>query len=115
MKVALNRMSPVDAWNNMSDQVIVNMDFFNNKCSNITEDDWKMMLTLKRRLTLFNIFGGAMNKTFVPLTLESIGIDMTESSITKWLKKNNEDLDKIRDFLSRTADKKYRELLVGKF
>jgi hypothetical protein len=113
MKVALNQKSPVEAWNNLKQNVIVNVDFFNNKCSNITEEDWKMMLTLKRRLDLFNIFGGVMNQTFVPLTLENIGINMDEPSITRWLLKNNIEMDSIRDFLGRKGTDKQRKLING--
>lgn len=115
MKISLNKISQCEYWRNLSEEVVVNKDFFNNKCSNMTEDDWKMMLTLKRRLNLFNIFGGIMNQTFIPLTLENIGINMDEASITKWIIKNNAEIDKIRDFLSRQGTKRQRELLTGNF
>lgn len=113
MKIALNKKSPVEAWKNLRNEVVVNLDFFNNRCSNITEDDWKMMLTLQRRLNFFNIFGGIVNRTFIPLTLENIGISMDEASITRWLIKNNSEIDAIRDFLVRAGTTKQRKLLMG--
>lgn len=78
------------------------------------ERDEKALLCLKRRLKLYNRFGNVLNPKFESVTIDNIKISLNEESISKWILKNNDDIDRIRDHMITHGTKSQRRILTEK-